>query len=85
LSTALRRVGLLVGTWAAETEAVMTDVQLVLAIFGAVCVGATFGYVIAGLLANAQALTVAGSLCPLNNPAPTVPMIDSCARSAARR
>jgi hypothetical protein len=47
-------VGLLVGTWAAETEAVMTDVQLVLAIFGAVCVGATFGYVIAGLLANAH-------------------------------
>jgi hypothetical protein len=37
-----------------KTEAVMTNVQLVLVIYGAVCVGATLGYVIAGLLANAH-------------------------------
>jgi hypothetical protein len=32
----------------------MTHVQWVLAIYGAVCFGATLGYVIAGLLANAH-------------------------------
>ena len=32
----------------------MTHVQLVLVIYGAVCVAAAFGYVIVGLLANAH-------------------------------
>jgi len=32
----------------------MTHVQIVLLLYGAVCVGATLGYVIAGLLANAN-------------------------------
>ena len=32
----------------------MTHVQLVLVIFGVVCVGATLGYVIANQLANAH-------------------------------
>jgi len=32
----------------------MTHVELVLLIYGAVCFGATFGYVLAGLLANAH-------------------------------
>ena len=39
---------------AAKKGAVMTHVQLVLVIYGAVCVGVTFGYVLAGLLANAH-------------------------------
>jgi hypothetical protein len=32
----------------------MTDVQFILLLYGAVCVGATLGYTIAGLLANAH-------------------------------
>ena len=32
----------------------MTHVQSVLVLYGAVCFGATFGYIIAGLLANAH-------------------------------
>jgi hypothetical protein len=32
----------------------MTHVQIVLLLYGAVCFGATFGYIIAGLLANAH-------------------------------
>jgi len=37
-----------------KSEAVMTHVQLVLVIYGAVCVAATFAYIIAGLLTNAH-------------------------------
>jgi hypothetical protein len=32
----------------------MTHVEWVLVIYAAVCVGATFGYVLAGLIANAH-------------------------------
>ena len=39
---------------AAEIGAVMTHVQLVLVIYGAVCVAATFAYIITGLLTNAH-------------------------------
>ena len=39
---------------AAEVGAVMTHVQLVLVIYGAVCVGATLAYVIAHQLSKAH-------------------------------
>jgi hypothetical protein len=32
----------------------MTHVQFVVVLYGAVCFGVTFGYIIAGLLANAH-------------------------------